>query len=155
MRIPALQRSPYHGTGGYLTIEELRYQSVITQTLLKAGQELGYKIVDVNAESQIGFTKTHGTLRNGLRCSTAKGFLRPAKNRPNLHISLFSHATKILINNATKTAEGVVFQKYEGRIRTIKARKEIILSAGSIKTPQVYLRVNLPNPKTSCRVLHT
>lgn len=138
VRIPELQRSSYHGTGGYLSVEELRYQSMITQTLLNAGQELGYNIVDINGASQVGFTKTHGTLRNGLRCSTAKGFLRPAKNRPNLHISLHSHVVKILINNATKTAEGIQFQKHERTLRTIKARKEVIISAGSIKTPQVY-----------------
>lgn len=139
MRIPELQRSPYHSTGGYLSVEELRYQSMITQTLLDAGRELGYKVIDVNGESQLGFTKTHGTLRDGLRCSAAKGFLRPAKHRPNLHISLYSHVTKILIDNSTKSAQGVQFQKHETIVRTVKARKEVILSAGTVKSPQVYI----------------
>ncbi len=137
MRISGLQNSAYHGTGGYLTIEELRYQSKITENLLNASQELGYQIIDINGEIQHGFTRTHGTLRNGLRCSTAKGFLRPAKRRKNLHISLYSHAHRLVINNRTKVVEGVQFQKYQGKVTTVRVRKEVIVSAGTVKSPQV------------------
>lgn len=143
MRIPHLRNSPYHNDDGYLTVEELRYQSPISETIIKAGQELGYNVVDVNGESQLGITKTHGTLRDGLRCSTAKAFLRSVKSRTNLHISLYSHAVKVLINKLTKTAEGVLFQKHQGAVKTVKARKEVILSAGTIKTPQVINRIRL------------
>lgn len=137
MRITSLRDSPYHATGGYLTIEELRYQSKITDSLLEASQEIGYNVIDVNGESQHGFTKTHATIRDGVRCSTAKGFLRPAKKRPNLHVSLHSHASKLIINDRTKAVEAVQFQKLAGGIRTVHVNKEAIVSAGSIKSPQV------------------
>lgn len=137
MRITSLRDSPYHGTGGYLTIEELRYQSKITESLLEGSQEIGYDVIDINGESQHGFTKTHATIRDGVRCSTAKGFLRPAKRRPNLHISLHSHVSRLMIDRESKTVEAVQFQKLKGGTRTIKANKEVIVSAGTIKSPQV------------------
>lgn len=137
MRIPALRASQYHGTGGYLTIEELRYQSKITDTFLEASEELGYPVIDINGESQFGFTRTHATLKEGLRCSTAKAFLRPVKRRSNLHISLYSYAMKLLLSKETVTAEGVLFKKLRGQTRIVKAKKEVIISAGSIKSPQV------------------
>lgn len=136
MKIPELQNSPYHGTGGYLTVESLRYQSKITDSILNAGKEVGYDVTDLNGESQCGFTKTQGTLRDGLRCSTAKAFLRPVKTRKNLHISLYSNVFKLIINNRTKTVVGVQFQKL-GLKRIIRARKEVIVCGGSIKSPQV------------------
>lgn len=141
MRIPSLRDSAYHGTGGYLTVEELRYQSKITDSLLRASQELGYDVTDVNGESQHGFTRTHATLRDGIRCSTAKGFLRPAKNRSNLHISLHSHVSRLIINNQTKSVAAVKFRKLGGSTRTVRANKEVIVSAGSIKSPQVMNRM--------------
>lgn len=137
MRVPSLESSPYHSKGGYLGVEDFRYHSLITEAIVESGQYMGYKInEDINGESQLGFALPQATLKNGLRCSTSRCFLRPVKNRKNLHISLHSHVTKILINEYRKTAEGVQFWK-GNRIVTIKARKEVILSAGSVQTPQV------------------
>ena len=52
-------------------------------------------VADQNGAVQSGLTKPHGTLRDGLRCSTAKAFLRPALDRPNLHVSLRSTVLKV------------------------------------------------------------
>lgn len=119
MRVNEYIDSPYHGTGGPLTIEEFAYTSPISKAFLAAGREMGYEDQDLNGEMQAGFMMTHGTLRQGLRCSTAKAFLRPAARRKNLHISMHSHVEKIIINNTTKRAEGVVFKKNVGGIRTV------------------------------------
>jgi len=78
------------------------------------------------------------TTRNGARCSTAKAFLRPIRHRKNLHISMNSHVLKIEIDPTTKTATGVQFKK-NGVIYNIGARKEIILSAGSVNSPQILM----------------
>jgi choline dehydrogenase-like flavoprotein len=121
MRIDEYVDSPYHGTGGPLTIEEFAYQSPILRTFLAAGTEMGYEIRDLNGEKQTGFMASHGTLKHGLRCSTAKAFLRPASRRENLHISMYSHVEKILINQATKRAEGVVFRKAVGGLRAVSS----------------------------------
>lgn len=139
VRIPEYINSPYRGTGGYLSVERLRYQSPITKTLLAASKDIGYNVIDLNGPTQVGFDFTQGTLRDGLRCSTAKAYLRPAQKRPNLQISLYSHVTKILINHETKEAEGVLFQKNGGLIFTALARKEVIISAGAVKSPQLLM----------------
>ena len=114
MRIYEYMFSPYHGTDGYLTVEEFWYNSRITSAFLMAGREMGYEVRDVNGERQTGFTKPPGTLRDGLRCSTAKAYLRPASSRSNLHISFNSHVEKVIINGTNLQAEGVLFTK-DGR----------------------------------------
>lgn len=82
--------------------------------------------------------KAQATIRRGSRCSTAKAFLRPVRHRPNLHISLFSRVLKIVIDSTTKQATAVRFEK-RGKIYEIKATKEIILSAGSVNSPQLLM----------------
>ena len=78
------------------------------------------------------------TSRRGARCSTAKAFLRPVRNRKNLHISLNSHALKIIIDPSSKQTKGVRFEK-NGKIYEIGVSKEVILSAGAINSPQILM----------------
>lgn len=66
MKVQGFERDLFHGRGGYLSVEELRYYSPITDAFLEAGQELGYPIRDVNGYNQTGFTKSHCTLREGV-----------------------------------------------------------------------------------------
>lgn len=70
--------------------------------------------------------------------STARAFLRPARDRPNLHVILNATVTKILINPTTKTTEGVEFVR-NGNKQTVKASKEVILAAGALNSPQLLL----------------
>lgn len=57
-------------------MEEFRYESELVPRFLEAGQEIGYPLQeDINGGTQTGFTKSQGTLREGLRCSTSKGIL--------------------------------------------------------------------------------
>ncbi len=79
-----------------------------------------------------------GTIRRGSRCSTSKAFLRPVRNRKNLHISMNSHVLKVVIDPVTKVATDVQFEK-GGRMYLVKATKEIVLSAGSIASPQILM----------------
>jgi len=94
--------SPYHQKGGYLTVERSRYELGITDYIFHSGEELGYKVRDINGEIQTGFTQSYYTLRDGLRCDTAKAFLRPASKRKNLHVSLESFVEKILVKEGMK-----------------------------------------------------
>lgn len=82
--------------------------------------------------------KAQATNRRGARCSTAKAFLRPIRHRPNLHISMNSRVLKVVIDPTTKIAKSVRFDK-EGQIYEITATKEIILSAGSVNSPQILM----------------
>lgn len=70
-----------------------------------------------------------GTVRNGARCSTSKAFLHPVKDRPNLHIYLHSHVTKVIIDPKNRRAIGVEFVRKHQR-HVVRARKEVILSGG-------------------------
>jgi len=119
IRVDEYIDSPYHGTGGPLTVEEFSYKTPIARSFVAAGREMGYEERDLNGEVQTGFMMSHGTLRQGLRCSTAKAFLRPASRRRNLHISMHSHVEKIIIDHNTKRAKGAVFKKTVGGHRAV------------------------------------
>ncbi|RWS11939.1 GMC oxidoreductase-like protein 1, partial [Dinothrombium tinctorium] len=77
------------------------------------------------------------TLRRGARCSTAKAFLQPAKARPNLHVIAFSYVTRIIFDDL-KRAVAVQFDRFSLSY-LVYARKEIIVSAGSINSPQLLM----------------
>lgn len=140
MRIPHLVDHPLHGTTGPLTCEFFKYVSPLTEVFLEAARE--FKLLnpnnDYNGETQTGFSRAQGSVRDGLRCSTAKSYLRPIRHRDNLHISLASHVEKIMINPKTKEAYGVVFKK-ENKKYVVFAAKEVVLSAGAIQSPQILM----------------
>ncbi|EFA05528.1 glucose dehydrogenase [FAD, quinone] [Tribolium castaneum] len=137
-RNPYLARNKYHSTGGYQTVQDSPYSTPLGVAFLQAGQEMGYDIRDVNGEKQTGFAFFQFTMRRGTRCSTSKAFLRPIRLRKNLHISLWSHVTKVLIDPESRRAYGVEFIK-NGKKQIVLARKEVILSAGAINSPQLLM----------------
>ncbi|XP_059620688.1 glucose dehydrogenase [FAD, quinone]-like [Phlebotomus argentipes] len=132
------QTSRYHRTGGYLTVQESPWHSPLVAAFVEAGTEIGYPNRDINGADQKGFMIAQGTIRRGSRCSTAKAFLRPIRLRKNFHLSMNSHVTKILIDPNTKRTYGVEFVK-NGKRYQINAKKEVILSAGAINTPQILM----------------
>lgn len=140
MRDPVLAQSPYHGTNGYLTVEPFHSITALADITIAAFQELGLinEDNDVNGRTQSGLTQTQGTIRNGLRCSTNKAFLRPVRNRPNLHISLNSYVQKLLIDPVTRVAYGVQFQR-DNQLFEVHSTRETIVSAGSIQSPQLLM----------------
>lgn len=99
---------------------------------------MGYAEVDVNGPSQTGFTYSHATLRDGLRCSTAKAYLRTCNKRPNLHVSTYSFAERVLVGASSGAAYGVEF-RHRGRSHTVYANCEVVLAAGAIQSPQLLL----------------
>lgn len=128
----------YHQSGGYLTVSKPNYSNPVVDSFLEAGIEMGYGVHDLNGRNTTGFTITQGTIRNGKRCSTTKAFILPANSRKNLHISMNSYVKKILINPNTKQAYGVEFVKDNTNYK-LTASKEIILSAGAIRSPQLLM----------------
>lgn len=99
-----------------------------------------FDVLDVNGANQTGFTLSHGTLRDGLRCSSSKAFIRPVVHRANLHISLQTFVEKILIRRRKREAYGVLVNKtgVNEKLR-ILANKEVIISAGAIQSPQLLM----------------
>lgn len=87
-----------------------------------------------------GFTRSHGTLKDGLRCSTAKAYLRPIIARHNLHVSLHSHVYRVHVEtgpDGEPRAAGVVVKKGRRDPVLIRAKREVVMSAGAIGSPQV------------------
>lgn len=138
INIPELYNSKYHGRNGYLYVERSDYTTPILDSFLKSASELGYKQNDPNGESLLGFSQVQANIHRGRRWSAAKAFLRTAHHRPNLYISMNSRVTKILINPKTKTAYGVEFIKNR-KLYRIFVRREVILSAGPIASPQLLM----------------
>lgn len=135
---PYLAQSPYHSTGGYLTVGEATFHTPLAASFVQAGTEIGYENVDLNGEKGTGFMIAQGTVRKGSRCSTAKAFLRPARLRPNLHVAMYSHVTRVMIDPKTKHAFGVEFMR-DRKVHYIRASKEVILSAGAVNSPQILM----------------
>lgn len=128
----------YHATGGLLPVSQFPYHPPLSKAILKAGEELGYKVRDLNGEKHTGFAIAQTNNNNGSRVSMARAFLRPFKNRQNLHILLNSTATKVLINTTTKQAYGVEIIN-NGVKQVIYATKEVIVSGGAVGSPQILL----------------
>ncbi|KAL3271322.1 hypothetical protein HHI36_021810 [Cryptolaemus montrouzieri] len=138
-RNPYLARNTrYHSTGGYMTIQDAPYNTPLGPAFLEAGQEMGYDIRDINGQQQTGFAFYQFTMRRNSRCSTGKAFLRPIRLRKNLHVALWSHVTRLLIDHTTKRTYGVEFIK-GGKYHRILARKEVILSAGALNSPHILM----------------
>ncbi|KAK8771315.1 hypothetical protein V5799_025442 [Amblyomma americanum] len=127
----------YHGRGGYLTVSTPPYASPLAHAFVAAGETLGYPNIDLNGPLQTGFAIPQSTLRRGARCSTAKAFLEPCRGRRNLHILVRAQVTKILFDEHRR-ARTVLF-RYRRLQRAVRARREIILSAGSIGSAQLLM----------------
>ena len=77
----------YHGVGGPLSVQNLRYTNPLSEVFLDAAQEAGHdRTDDFNGPHQRGFDYYQVTQRDGRRCSTAVGYLRPALKLSLIHI---------------------------------------------------------------------
>lgn len=128
-----------HGTGGYLKVDyfkDLPMHKVLKEVLNDAGYPLGF---NYNEGENIGYVKSQCTQDYGTRCSTAKAFLVSASRRKNLHIIQNAHVTKVDFQSAG-VVNGVSF-KISGHEEILKAtaRKEVIVSAGALNTPQILM----------------
>lgn len=127
----------YHGIGGELNVAESRSSNSVGHLFVQAGVEQGHTHnIDFNGNSQEGIGHYQVTQKDGHRCSTAVAFLDPIKDRPNLTILTQAKATKINLDG--KRATGVEVQHKKNNI-SIRANKEVILSAGAFQSPQLLL----------------
>ncbi|XP_046683423.1 glucose dehydrogenase [FAD, quinone]-like [Homalodisca vitripennis] len=129
----------YHGVGGLLPVSIFPYQPPLAMDILKAGQELGQRVGDLNGKYHDGFAIAQTTSKNGTRYSASRAFLRPANNRPNLHIMLNTTAARVLVDPAKKQTYGVEVITGDGQKQKILARKEVVVSGGAVNSPQLLL----------------
>ncbi|ALC48840.1 CG12398 [Drosophila busckii] len=141
MRDPQHQHSPYHGHGGPISVERYRTPSPLLPIFMQAATQLGLQHPDgdFNGRTQSGFAPPHGTLRDGLRCSANKGYMRRSWRRPNLDIVLKAFAEQLLVEPApSKRVWGVRFEHAALR-HVVRASKEVLLAAGALASPQLLL----------------
>jgi len=137
--IPELQSDTiYHGAKGPVHISYSSFHTLLAETFLEAGKELGYPLLDYNGKNMIGFSYLQNTFINDTRMSSNRAYLHPAINRRNLHVTRESTVRKVLINRRTNRAIGVEFVKHR-RIIHVFANKEVILCAGTIGSPQLLM----------------
>lgn len=137
--IANLNSSRYRGNNGYLYVQNPPYRSKLLTAFLKTGNALGYEVNDPNGDEMLGFSVVQATMRRGRRCSASSAYLTPTvRSRSNLHVLTRSWVTKILIDANTKVAYGVEFVKNRKRYE-VRAKKEVILSAGTIASPHLLM----------------
>ncbi len=125
---------PHHSKGGPLNVTFINTPSKMERDLVAAAESLQYRENrDFNGDTQDGFGIHQTTTKNGRRWSAAMAYIRPAERRKNLTILTHSPVSRIAIENGRAT--GV---ELPGN-RQIKARREVILSAGAITSPKVLM----------------
>ncbi|XP_069499728.1 choline dehydrogenase, mitochondrial isoform X2 [Ambystoma mexicanum] len=133
----------YRGGSGPLHVTRGKTNHPLHQAFIEAGQQAGYPFTDdMNGYQQEGFGWMDMTVHQGKRWSTASAYLRPALPRPNVHAEDQTFVTKILLEG-TK-AVGVEFSKL-GQRKKVFAKKEVILSGGSINSPQLLMLSGIGN----------
>ena len=129
--------SEFHGSGGPLNVADLRTPCRLTGVFVDAGVEAGLtRNADFNGERQDGVGPFQVTQKDGRRCSAARGYLAPVRARANLTVIAGARASRVLFEQ--RHAVGVEYQD-RGRRRQVGARREVILSAGAIASPQLLM----------------
>jgi len=130
----------YRGESGPLGVSagnEMRLNPLY-RAFIDAGVEAGYpETSDYNAEFQEGFGPMHMTVRDGVRESTSRAYLKPVRHRRNLEVLTRAHVQHIELDGDRATGISV---EVLARPSTIRARKEVILAAGSIASPALLQR---------------
>lgn len=136
--VTQLADSPYHGKGGYLNVDKAHWATPLGKIFIEAVKQIGYPSRDTNSPNPIGVYPVLSTTVNGARLSSSKAFIRPVRSRRNLHVGKQARVTRILIDSTTNRTFGVEFVKNR-RTYVVRARKEVILCAGALNSPQLLM----------------
>jgi choline dehydrogenase len=125
----------YRGDSGPLQTRYGTFSNPLHAVWLEAAKQAGYpQTKDVNGYQQEGFGRFDMTVGGGRRCSAANAYLRPAMRRPKLAVRTRALATRILFDG--RRAIGIEYCKGDS-IQRVRARREVILSTGSINSPKL------------------
>ena len=125
----------FHGAGGPLGVSDVRDVHPLAQAYVEAAQQCGYpRNDDFNGAAQEGAGYYQTTMRNGVRSSTAAGYLKPARRRANLQVVPEALATRILFEG--RRATGVEYLAGSEK-RSARADVEVIVASGAFNSPQL------------------
>ncbi|HEY3141108.1 MAG TPA: GMC family oxidoreductase N-terminal domain-containing protein [Acidimicrobiales bacterium] len=125
-----------YGTAGPNRVSELRDANPTTQAFLAACAELGlHRPDELNGADIEGYGPTPVMQRKGRRWSAADAYLRPVSQRKNLTVLTNATTQRVLLNDGRAT--GVEYRDAGGQTQRLSARRDVILSAGAIGSPQL------------------
>jgi choline dehydrogenase-like flavoprotein len=129
--------SPYHAQGGPMNVMFVKQPNPMTAAFLAAMDSLGFRRNDdFNAGDPEGYGPRQGTLRGGRRVSTSTAYLRPALGRSNLTLITDTRVARVVLENRRATGVDLLVP---GGTKRLTARREVIVSGGSILSPQVLM----------------
>jgi 4-pyridoxate dehydrogenase len=127
----------WRGGDGPLGTQYAKTPDPIFDAWLDAAKACGYPFTeDYNGQHQDGFGRGQYTIRDGRRSSTARAYLRPAKNRYGLTVETGAHATRLMMQGTRAT--GVEYVKDSGDLKRAEAR-EVIVASGTFNSPQLLM----------------
>lgn len=128
-----------HGTHGPQSVSPMRPGfHPLTHIFLEACNQMGIATLGEYQDGRMeGVFLTHGSQRDGWRCSTEKAYLRPARTRSNLQIITAAEVDRVDFEG--KRATGVTFRR-DGKMHSARARREVIISAGAMGSPALLMR---------------
>ncbi|MDH4167764.1 MAG: GMC family oxidoreductase N-terminal domain-containing protein, partial [Gammaproteobacteria bacterium] len=134
----------HRGVGGPITVSDVAHDSAVSDAFVSACHALGApRLDDYNGPDNAGVAPLQLSVRNGRRCSTAVGYLRPAMSRSNL--TVLTHATVDQLQFEGTRCVGVVYLRHGHRVDA-HAASEVLLCAGSIESPAILERSGIGNP---------
>ncbi|SDP14301.1 choline dehydrogenase [Pseudomonas arsenicoxydans] len=126
------------GTGPLHTTNGNHMKNPLYGAWVEAGAQAGYiKTDDCNGFMQEGFGAMHMTVKNGVRCSTANAYLRPAMDRPNLTVVTHAMTRQIILEG--KRAVGISYD-HNGQTHQVYCNREVLISSGPIGSPHLLQR---------------
>jgi choline dehydrogenase len=142
--------SEFHGAGGPLAVEDLRFRNPLSAIFVEAAAACGLpRNADFNSARQEGVGFYQVTQRRGRRCSAATAYLQPARSRGNLEIRTHCLAARILFEGTR--AAGVEYLQ-RGTSTAVRAEREVLLAGGTIGSAQLLLLSGL-GPADELRAL--
>jgi choline dehydrogenase len=132
------QPSQAHGLNGPLSVSPMRDPHPLCATFLQGCSEIGLPVLEeYNDGAAFGAFMTQASQRDGWRCSTEKGYLRPIRKRPNLQVITGAEVESVRLSGGR--AVGVTMVR-DGRREVVGARREVLSCAGAMGSPALLMR---------------
>lgn len=130
-------QNEFHGQEGPIAVTRADQTHPFANAFVNAGQQAGYPYCeDFNGAAREGFGPVDLTIARGRRASASRAYLAPVRGRANLEVLTGALTRRILFEG--RRATGIAFL-HEGTERTAMARREVIVSAGAINSPQLLM----------------
>ena len=141
----AVGEDPYRGGDGPMQVKPGESAVVLQQAFIDAGVQAGFPYTaDFNGHQQEGFGRFDVNIDKGERCNTARAYLWPAAERPNLSLEVGALVTRVLFEGTR--AVGVEYEQ-NGALHRVSARTEVILCGGAINSPQLLMLSGVGDPQ--------